>query len=65
MIRSLRLPLAASNLKATGNPGEKRAPQLAALVSLGVISCFYGLRAVGLVSTSLLSVSVTSSAMPC
>src|SRR6266851_7873541 len=52
MIRSPRLPSTAPNPKATGNRGETRAPQLAALLSLGVISCFYGLRAVGLVSTS-------------
>jgi hypothetical protein len=51
MIRSLRLPLA-PNLKATGNRRETWAPQLAALLSLGVISCFYILRAVGVVSTS-------------
>jgi hypothetical protein len=52
MIWSLRFPSAAPNPKATGNRGETRAPQLAALLSLGVISCFYGLRAVGLVTTS-------------
>jgi hypothetical protein len=50
MIRSL--PSAAPDPKATGNRGETRAPRLAALLSLGVISCFYVLRAVGLVSTS-------------
>jgi hypothetical protein len=52
MIRSLRFPSAAPNPQATGNRRETRAPRLAALLSLGVISCFYGLRAVGLVSTS-------------
>ena len=52
MIRSLRLPSAAPDLKATDNRGETRAPQLAAFLSLGVISCFYVLRAVGLISTS-------------
>ncbi len=51
MTRSLRLPSAAPDPKATGKRGETRTPQLAALLSLGVISCFYGLRAVGLVRT--------------
>jgi hypothetical protein len=50
MIRSLSS--AAPDPKATGNRGEKRAPQLAALLSLGVISYFYVLRAVGLIATS-------------
>jgi hypothetical protein len=50
MIRSL--PSAAPDPKATGNRGETRAPRLAALLSLGVIFCFYVLRAVGLVSNS-------------
>src|SRR5260370_1746402 len=52
MIWRLRLPSAAPDPKATGYRGETRTPQLAAPLSLGVISCFYGLRAVGLVSTS-------------
>jgi hypothetical protein len=51
MIRGLRLPLAAPNPEAINNREETRTPQLAALLSLGVISCLYVLRAVGVVST--------------
>jgi hypothetical protein len=65
MVRGLRLPSAAPNPEAVNNRGETGIPQLAALLSLGVISCFYVLRAVGLVSTAGPPVSVTSSAMSC
>jgi hypothetical protein len=51
MIRGLRLPSAAPDPEAINNRVETRTPQLAALLSLGVISCFYVLRAVGLIST--------------
>src|SRR5437899_7636750 len=52
MISSSRLPAAAPNPKAPGNREETRAPRLAALLSVGVISCFYVLRIVGLVGSS-------------
>jgi len=52
MIRGLHLPPAAPDPEAVNNRAETRTPQLAALLSLGVISCLYVLRAVGVVSTS-------------